>query len=195
MKKTALKVTCALAFSATLMTIPAQQVPHPAGASAPQTGATDPVASARTAVIGAGDSSSEAMKVLKLERDIEAAVVRGDVAYVSSKLSNDFIMVHGDTWILGKPLLLADNKSSFLKRVEDKQYLARDISTSKVEMHGDIALTFGQYIAENKPGGTPRSWFSVWYERAFAKRNGQWVMVSHRTVNGPNYGPDRNAVK
>ena len=189
MNKSVLTVICAVALRAiSHSSAPAQQC-------CPGTSRPDPVAIARTAAIGAGDTSPEALKVLKIELDIVAAVVRGDVAYVSSKLSDDFIMVHGDSWILGKPLMLADNKASFLKRVQDKQYLARDISTSRVEMHGDLALTFGQYIAENKPGGTPRSWFSVWYERIYANRNGQWVMVSHRTVNGPNYGPDRDAVK
>jgi hypothetical protein len=196
MTKSVLTVACALAFSTMpLKSAQSQKIPQPPATSVQPAGPTDPVVIARTAAIDAGDTSPEAREVLKLERDIEAAVVRGDVAYVSSKLSNDFIMVHGDTWILDKPLRLADNKASFLKRVEDKQYLFREISTSKVEMHGDIALTFGQYTAENKPGASPLPWFSVRYERVFARRNGQWVMVSHRTVSGPHYGSDRMSVK
>ena len=125
---------------------------------------------------------------------MEAAVVRGDVAAVRSMLADDFVMVHGDGWITGGKPLLEDNKESFLKRVENKQYLARDITTVKAEMHGDTAVLYGQYVAENSPGGTPRSWFSVWYERVYVKRDGKWLYLSHRTVHGPTYGPDSDSV-
>jgi hypothetical protein len=155
----------------------------------------DPEAAARTTTMSAGDTSPAAMEVLDFEKKVEAAVVRGDVDYVGGALSDDFEMVHGDTWTTGGKALLIDNKQSFLKRVENKQYLARDLDSVKVELHGDIAITYGRYIAENAPGGTPRSWFSVWFERVYVKRDGKWLYLSHRTVHGPTYGPDRSSVQ
>jgi len=182
-----------IAFAA--CTAMAQQAAPAAGTPGASRPPADPEAKARTLSIGAGDTSPDAMAVLQLERDIESHTVAGDVAWVQSHLADSFVMVHGDTWITGKPLMLADNKESYLKRVAAKQYLARSISQSKVEMHGDVAITCGQYIAENGPGGTARSWFSVWFERVYEKRDGQWIFVSHRTVHGPSYGPDSDSVK
>jgi hypothetical protein len=172
----------------------AQQTPPPADTPASSRPKADPEAAARTIAMAAGDTSPAAMEVMAFEKLMEQAVVRGDVAAVRGMLADDFVMVHGDGWMTGGKPLLEDNKESFLKRVENKQYLARDITTVKAEMHGDIAVLYGQYIAENTPGGTPRSWFSVWYERVYVKRNGKWLYLSHRTVHGPSYGPDRDSV-
>jgi hypothetical protein len=146
---------------------------------------------------GAGAStalSSEAAEVLAFERDMEAAVVRGDVAYVSRVSASDLSFTHGDGWTTGRQPLLVDDRKAFLKRVENKQYLARDLDSVKVEMHGDIAITYGRYIAQNRIGDPAKPWFSVWFERVYEKRDGHWLYVSHRTVHGPTYGPDRQSV-
>jgi hypothetical protein len=146
------------------------------------------------AIAASGDASGAAAEVLAFERNMEAAVVRGDVAYVDRVSAPDLTFTHGDGWTAGGKPLLVDDKKSFLKRVENKQYLARDLDSVKVEMHGDIAITYGRYVAQNRTGDPERSWFSVWFERVYAKRGGQWLYVSHRTVHGPTYGPDRRSV-
>ena len=138
--------------------------------------------------------SGVAAEVLEFEKRMEAAVVRGDVAYVDRVSAEDLSFTHGDGWTTGGKPLLVDDKNGFLKRVENKQYLARDLDSVKVEMHGDIAITYGRYVAQNRIGDPTRSWFSVWFERVYQKRNGQWLYVSHRTVHGPTYGPDRESV-
>jgi len=138
--------------------------------------------------------SSAAAEVLAFERDMEAAVVRGDVAYVDRVSAPDLSFTHGDGWTNGGKPLLVDDKKDFLKRVENKQYNYRDLDSVKVEMHGDIAITYGRYVAQNRTGKPDASWFSVWFERVYQKRNGQWLYVSHRTVHGPTYGPDRKSV-
>lgn len=61
-------------------------------------------------------------------------------------------------------------------------------------MHGDIAITYGRYVASMRNTPAERVWFSVWFEKVYAKRNGQWMYLSHRTVRGANYGPDRASV-
>jgi hypothetical protein len=155
------------------------------------------VASKFSAAAGATNSSgvsAAAAEVLEAERNMEAAVVRGDVAYVDRVSAGDLTFTHGDGWTNGGKPLLVDDRKSFLKRVESKQYLVRDLDSVKVEMHGDIAITYGRYIAENRTAGPDKSWFSVWFERVYAKRDGRWLYVSHRTVHGPTYGPDRQSV-
>jgi hypothetical protein len=140
-------------------------------------------------------ASNPADEVMAFERAMEAAVVRGDVAYVESVSASDLSFTHGDAWTTGGKPRGVDDRTSFLKRVESKQYLVRDLDSVKVEMHGDIAITYGRYIAENRvPDPTVGAWFSVWFERVYAKRDGHWLYVSHRTVHGPTYGMTREAV-
>jgi len=138
--------------------------------------------------------SAEAAEVLAFERAMEAAVVRGDVAYVNRVSAPDLSFTHGDGWTHGGKPLLVDDRQSFLKRVENKQYNVRDLDSVQVEMHGNIAITYGRYVAQNRIGKTDQSWFSVWFERVYEKRDGHWLYVSHRTVHGPTYGPDRQSV-
>jgi hypothetical protein len=139
--------------------------------------------------------SSAAAEVLAFERKMEAAVVRGDVAYVDSVCARDLSFTHGDGWTTGHEPIGVDDSKGFLKRVENKQYLVRDLDSVKAEMHGDIAITYGRYIAENRVADPAKgAWFSVWFERVYARRDGQWLYVSHRTVHGPTYGISRQAV-
>jgi len=138
--------------------------------------------------------SPEAEEVLAFERLMEAAVVRGDVSYVDKASSPDLTFTHGDAWTTGGKPLLVDDRKSFLQRVQNKQYNARDLDSVKVEMHGDIAITYGRYVAQNRTAKPEQSWFSVWFERVYEKRDGHWLFVSHRTVHGPTYGPDRQSV-
>jgi len=139
----------------------------------------------------------EAEEVLAFERKQEAAVVSGDVTFLKDAVADDFSMVHGDAWIRGGKAMLVDDKTNFLKRAETKYYAVRDLDHQKVEMHGDVAVTYGRYLAyvPSRVSATPnQAWFSVWYERVFEKVNGKWVFVSHRTVFGPTYGASREAI-
>ncbi len=139
-------------------------------------------------------ASAAGAEVLAFERDIAAAIVRGDVAYVDKAIAPDFVMVHGDDWTHGDPPRLADDRTSFMKRVSGKIYEAVDIDVQAVEMHGDVAVTYGHYVGHIPGSPEGRRWFSVWYEKVYAKRDGRWVYLSHRTVDGAHYGNDRASV-
>jgi len=142
---------------------------------------------------GAGSPSpgGEAAEVLKLEQSIGAAIARGDAAYFDRVTASDFVMTHSDRWTTGGKPLLVDDKKSFMKRVENHDYLAHDIDSAKVEMHGDVAITYGHYIGHMQHVPEDRAWFSIWYEKVYVKRNGQWLYLSHRTVHGATYGLNR----
>jgi hypothetical protein len=138
------------------------------------------------------EAARAAADVLALERKIEDAVVRGDVSYVGSVTSGDFTFVHGDAWTRGGKPLASDDKAAFLKRVEDKEYLIHDLDLVKTEVHGDIVITYGRYVSLFEPknrGAAPGRLNSIWFERVYAKRNGQWLFLSHRTVHGPTVSP------
>ena len=145
-------------------------------------------------VVSPANQSATAAEVIALEQKIGEAIVRGDAAFFDSVTSDDFVMVHGDGWTKGGKPALVDDKASFMKRIASKSYAAHDFDAEAVEMHGDVAVTYGRYVG-NIPGSPPgRQWFNVWYEKVYAKRNGRWMYLSHRTVNGAHYGPDRQAV-
>jgi hypothetical protein len=136
--------------------------------------------------------SAAAAEVLALERKIEAAVVRGDVAFVDSVLPPDFRFVHGDGWTTGGKPLMDDDKAAFLKRVAEKEYLVHDLDSVKTEVHGDIVITYGRYVSLFVPknrSGSPGQLNSIWFERVYAKRDGRWKFLSHRTVHGPTAAP------
>ncbi|HUI81867.1 MAG TPA: nuclear transport factor 2 family protein [Bryobacteraceae bacterium] len=156
--------------------------------------ATSPVAASKVAAAVSTVTSAEVTEVLAFEQALEAAIVRGDVAYVDRASAPDLSFTHGDGWTNGGKPLLVDDRKAFLKRVENRQYNVRDLDSVEVEMHGDIAITHGRYLAQNRTGDSNRSWFSVWFERVYEKRDGRWLFVSHRTVHGPTYGPDRHSV-
>jgi Domain of unknown function (DUF4440) len=150
------------------------------------------------------DGARAKAEVLRLDQKIADAVVHGDTAYVASVTPADFVMVHGDGWTNGGEPLLTDTKESMLQRVTSKYYDVIDFDSVKAEMHGDIAITYGRYIAHTT-GDTARGidrsippdkrWFSVWFERVYAKRDGKWIYLSHRTVHGPTFGADRQSVR
>jgi hypothetical protein len=110
--------------------------------------------------------------------------------------ASDFSMLHGDLWTRGARASLRDTQERMLGRVVSKAYSVLDFDHIKAEMHGDVAITYGRYLAKSTGGrgDAERSWFSVWFERVYAKRDGRWTYLSHRTVHGPTYGPNRQGV-
>jgi len=149
---------------------------------------------AATASAADSGATSDAAQVLQLERDIGAAICRGDASFYDRVTADDFVMTHSDRWTTGGKPLLVDDKASFRKRIENRSYVSMDFDSVKIEMHGDVAITYGRYVS-NMPGVAPdRAWFSVWYEKVYAKRNGQWMYLSHRTVHGATYGTKREEV-
>ena len=106
-------------------------------------------------------------------------------------------MVEDDGWTRGQKPLSVDTRETLLKRVASKQYDVLDFDHVQVEMHGDVAVTTGRYLAHTTGGDRPnpdRAWSTGWFVRVYQKRNGQWTWLSHRTVHGPTYGASRDAV-
>jgi hypothetical protein len=127
---------------------------------------------------------------MAFERDLEAAVVRGDVAFVDAASAPTFTFTHGDGWTRGGEPLRVDNREAWLATVKAAPYASRVLGSVKAEVHGDVVITYGRYVARYKNAAPGRRQFTVWYERVYARRDGRWQILSHRTVNGPNYEND-----
>jgi hypothetical protein len=128
-----------------------------------------------------------ANEVLAFERAIEAAVVRGDVAFVDAASAPTFTFTHGDGWTTGGAPLRVDSRAAWMATVAKAPYAARMLDSVRTEVHGDVVITYGRYVGRFKEAPPGRRQFTVWYERVFAKRAGKWQYLSHRTVDGPVY--------
>jgi Domain of unknown function (DUF4440) len=128
-------------------------------------------------------------EVLAFEREMETAVVRGDVKFLDRALTSDFIFTHGDGWTTGGAPLKVDTKASWLAYVakQPAPYIYRELDHVQVELHGNVALTIGRYLYLPNPNApqAAKDHLYVWFERVYIKQNGEWKHASHRTVKGP----------
>ena len=138
----------------------------------------------------AADTDAE---VKTFEKQMEAAVVRGDVTFLDRICASDFSFTHGDGWTTGGAPLRVENRAQWLASISKAPYLFRELDSVQVELHGDIAITYGRYRARYKTGNPEQREFVVWFERVYARRNGGWQFLSHRTVHGPVYGGETSA--
>ena len=139
----------------------------------------------RAAAVTAPDTA--AAEVLAFEREVEAAIVRGDVAFMERACAPTFTFSHGDGWTTGGDPFRIDNREQWLAVVKAAPYASRELDRVRVEMHGDVAITYGRYVARMKGGDPDRQQFDLWFERVYAKRDGRWQYLSHRTVDGPHF--------
>ena len=153
--------------------------------------ALQPVANAEShQASGAKAAHDAAPEVLAFEREIEAAVVRGDVGFVDAASAPTFTFTHGDGWTTGGPPLRVDSRADWLATVAKAPYESRVLDSVKTEVHGDVVITYGRYVGRFKNAAPGRRQFTVWYQRVYAKRDGKWQYLSHRTVDGPIYEKD-----
>ena len=144
--------------------------------------------------ITAANATGDAKEVLTLEQQIEEATVKGDTAFAEKVLSSDFHFRHGDGWTRGeKTGGTEDDRAAYMKRIADKEYLVHDLDNPKIEMHGNVAITHGRYVSlfvpKNRNNANPPRLSTIWFERVWAKRDGRWQWLSHRTVWGPHPSP------
>ncbi len=168
-------LTCAAILAGVVAT--AAQQPRPGNA-------------ARSTAPAPGSAHDTSTEVLAFELAIEAAVVRGDVAFVDAGTAPTFTFTHGDGWTTGGAPLRVDTRADWMATVAKAPYASRVLDSVKTEVHGDIVITYGRYVGRFKDAAPGRRTFTVWYERVYAKRNGKWQYLSHRTVDGPVYDKD-----
>ena len=131
-------------------------------------------------------AADTAKEVLALEREIEAAVLRADVAFLDRVCASDFTYTHGDGWTTGGAVRGVDRRAEWLASLPGR-YSRREVDSQQVEIHGDVAITMGRVRARSGGADAAQRAFSFWYVRVYAQRDGQWRYLSHRTVHGPVY--------
>src|ERR1700681_4629880 len=101
------------------------------------------------------------VEVMTFEKQMEAAVVRGDVAFLDKICASDFSFTHGDGWTSGGAPLRVENRAQWLASVGKAPYASRELDSVQVELHGDIAITYGRYRARYRAGNPEQREFTV----------------------------------
>jgi hypothetical protein len=141
--------------------------------------------------------SPDEAELLKIDETFAGFFTAGDARAVAKGTSADFVMVHDDAWTRGQKPLSVDTQETMLQRVAGKYYDVLELDRVQVEMHGDVAITTGRYLAHvagSDNANPDRAWSAAWFVRVYQKRNGEWIWLSHRTVRGPTYGASREVV-
>jgi ketosteroid isomerase-like protein len=119
---------------------------------------------------------SETQKTIdNINRSIDDAVVKKDIAKLNQLYADDFVFTHGTGHVEGK--------SSWIKDVENpaRKFTSRVHDSTLVELHDNVAIVTGSLaIARNDADKLTR--YGIHYVRVFALRNKSWQLISHRTV-------------
>jgi Domain of unknown function (DUF4440) len=125
----------------------------------------------------------DALAVLELDRQAEQALNRMDVAFLGSKVfADDLIFTHGDAWTKANTVGNTNTKDVWLNSIKNSNgmYSEKNANLQRIEMHGDIAIVQARSSGKNRGKD-----YEIWYLRVYNKRNGEWKLISHKTVRGP----------
>ena len=130
----------------------------------------------------AASSDPAAADVLAFEREMEAAVVRGDVSFLDRVCTADFSFTHGDGWTTGGQPLRVENKAQWLAAVGKRRTFRHLDSVGR--LHGDIAITYRRYARFKAGTGTAGIHRLDWASLRATRRQ---LAMRTRTVHGPTY--------
>jgi ketosteroid isomerase-like protein len=119
-------------------------------------------------------SDEETQAIDDLNRQLDKSVVEKEIPILEKHYGDDFVFTHSDGPV--------DSKESWIKSIIHAHYLSREHDSTKVELHGDIAIVTGKLSVEQKAKHGQQPAFAVKYVRVFARRNDIWQLICHRSV-------------
>jgi ketosteroid isomerase-like protein len=119
------------------------------------------------------ENSKAVATIRALEERVEEATVSGDTAFLEK--------VFGDDFTYARTTGEVENKAQWLQHVARKPFLSRKIVAMDIEIHGDVAVVHGQLdmAVHDDHGGHGNL---VKYLRVYQQRNGQWQILTHRSL-------------
>jgi hypothetical protein len=119
------------------------------------------------------DDSPAAATIRALEQRVEDATVSGDTAFLEKVLADDFTYARTTGEV--------ENKAQWLQHVARKPFIARKIVALDIEIHDDVAVLHGQLdMTVHDDHGEHSN--LIKYLRVYQQRNGQWQMLTHRSL-------------
>jgi hypothetical protein len=112
-----------------------------------------------------------------LNRQIDQAVCDKNLDFMKKHYGDDFVFTHATGTI--------DSKDSWIKNIANMapdRFLSREHDSTKVELHGDVAIIFGK-LTVARQGKDKVSRYALLYVRVFALRNRIWQMISHKSTS------------
>lgn len=116
-----------------------------------------------------------------LNRKIDQAVVDKNIEFLKKHYAEDFVFTHATG--------LVDSKDSWIQNIEKMgvdKFLSRAHDSTKVELHGDVAIIFGK-LSVQRQGKEKISKYALHYVRVFALRKKVWQMISHKSTDEVHY--------
>ncbi|HEU4994166.1 MAG TPA: nuclear transport factor 2 family protein [Gemmatimonadaceae bacterium] len=141
-------------------------------------------ASAQTAIgQAASGARADSATIAALERRIENALVKRDAPLLDSAYAPSFRFKHSTGTLETREQRMANVRSPMPADAPGR-FIARDVDSLEVEVHGNMALTTGR-IHVVRDGGDPR-WrdYTVRYVRLYARNAaGRWQLVTHHSTS------------
>ncbi len=129
-------------------------------------------------ISAAQTKTGEAVVIDELNQAIDNAVVKKDIAFLEKHYGDDFVFTHGTGHI--------DSKSSWIQNIGNMgqaRFISRDHDSTVVELHGEVAILAGKLSVKRESESKQTSGYALRYIRVFARRNGDWQLISHRTTS------------
>jgi ketosteroid isomerase-like protein len=121
-------------------------------------------------------------ELIVLDKQIQDALVSGDVKIIGRYVADDLVFTHG--FLSGG----TETKQNFLDsaRKTTRFYLYRNVSSQAVEMHGNVAFVLGRLDIRRQPiaknNETEQMCYALNYLHVYERRKGVWQLLSHRST-------------
>lgn len=138
--------------------------------------------------------TADALAVLELDKQSELAVPRMDVAFLDKIWDPTMTFTHGDVWRNHNVIGNKNTKAQWLNSIKNSngQYVWKQANSQRIEMHGDVAVVAGRSSGRQKNADKD---YEIWYVRVYQKKGGDWKLLSHKTVAGPQDATDPPVVR
>jgi ketosteroid isomerase-like protein len=112
-------------------------------------------------------------QIKQLERDRQAAFVRGDIARIEQETADDYTTINSTGSVSDKPRMMASLSSGRTKIVSVA------LEDLRARVYGEVAVLTGIYRDVSVSAGVERR-TNARFTRVFAKRNGRWLAVAYQ---------------
>jgi hypothetical protein len=112
-------------------------------------------------------------EIKQLERDRQAAFVRGDIDRLDRETADDYTTINATGKISSKPQMMQSLRQGRTKVLSVK------LDNLQARIYGDTAVLTGEYRDVNVRDGVQRETHTL-FTRVSVKRNGRWEAVAYQ---------------
>jgi len=129
------------------------------------------------AISAQNDFSTDSAFLIRLNQTIDHYVIEKNIPALDSLYAYDFVFSHGTGLIEGK--------EGWMKTVRSVNNISRLHDSVNVELHPGTGIVRGKLSVKRKANtpGEPDVTYWIKYIRVYARRNGNWQLISHITTH------------